>query len=107
MSIPLATTTVTLHTFVDDGWGGATDVLSAAVGDPVRAHFSAPSGQAAQAEGAVAVQYRLVLDPCDLTPAMAVTDVTTGAVYRVDWTLPSAGPHPHRVAGVSAASASP
>lgn len=117
MSILFATTAISLLSpseddlpDSDDDWGGApsraTGYTPTLTG--IRAHLSAPSGNAAYAQegSGVAVQYRLICDPVALVPAMLVRDDGTGEVYQVDWCLTRPEPLAHTVAGISKTSGS-
>ena len=115
MSIPLATTTVTLlapsNPPVDagDDWATAPDPETGytPVATGIRAHFSA-SGQSSfgfgqyVSEGNIEqLRYELLADPCALAADMRVRDEATGLEYDVAWVTPKAALIPHVVASVT------
>lgn len=111
MSIPIATTTIQLlePTAFDpennDDWGTAPDPETGyePAGEPVRAHLSAPSGNATfeQSGFSSSLIYRLLCDPCGIEPSMLVQDLGSGITYTVSWCLSRPGPMPHVVAGLN------
>lgn len=115
MSIPFPTTTVTLLKSDvtpggEDDWGSGQDVSTFKPHvTGIRAHLSAPGANAAfQSSGStVAYEFRLLLDPCDLSEDMQVLDEDTGDQYQVNWRVHRPEPMAHVVAGVSRSIGSP
>lgn len=88
MTLPIATTTITLlRPASAEDWGGspAEDAYVDVPGRPIRAVIGRPSGQSiAAAEGSsVSYSYPLVCDPCDISEDMQIRDNGTGFVYEV------------------------
>jgi hypothetical protein len=114
--IPLPTTTITLLAPVppedqEDDWGTGPDPASGftAVASGVRAHLSSrmniatPSafGQFTSGGNTQQLKFRMICDPCELTPDMRVLDETTGEEYDVAWVMPRPEPMSHIVSSVT------
>lgn len=111
MTIPLATTTITIKrppASADgtDPYEGSAALDTVATG--IRATFSSPGGLVGSAgratESQEVVDWRLLADPCDLQHYDTVVDDTTGAEFGVIWARarvdPDDGDLDHVVAGV-------
>lgn len=103
MAVPIATTMVQVLQPVMTDWGGEPgDDTYTAVGEPVRAHLSYPSGYAASApeSNTSGVELRLLCDPVPIEPNMIVRDLSTDLLYQVTWCLQRSALLPHTMAGV-------
>lgn len=88
MSIPLATTTITIKRVppddTRDGYDAAPDL--ATIATRVAANIGAPSGSQNITTGdRTVVTFRLTCDPTDLQADDQVVDDTTGDTYRCVW----------------------
>lgn len=95
MTIPLATTTVTIErqTAPTDAWPDDPPVYDV-IATGVRAHFPATRISGTESgDGNVRSELnaRLLTDPCDLQHLDRVTDETTGVVWEVSWVLDRSG----------------
>lgn len=104
VSIPLATTTITIQRpSVDpDRDPYEEDPAPDTVAEGVRAHISSPSGREQIVGGEQEiVTFRLSCDPIDLQHVDTVVDDSTGEEYEVVWTLSRTGlGMPHVQAGL-------
>lgn len=109
MSIPLATTTITVErrqapASDDDPWDTADDTAAdefVPVAQAVRAVISVRERQQPTGPGdSESVTFSLQCDPCDLTYLDQVTDDNTGQAYEVAWAVELQG-----VAGLSSVKA--
>lgn len=90
MSIPLATTTITVTRSANDGTTDLYDAPAAAttVASGVRAVITGPSSRTSLVRGQrVVVSAGFRADPCDIQTGDVLTDATSGAVYEVLWAL--------------------
>jgi hypothetical protein len=119
MTVPLATTTITLLAPIKDAatpsdaddWGTGADPETGfeVTETGVRAHLSSRSssiaptafGQFTPAGNTEQLKFRLVCDPCSLQAAMRVKDETTGLTYDVAWVTPRPEPLRHLVASIT------
>lgn len=105
MTLPLATTTVTVSRSDQDGTKDAYDTVTYTDrAQRVRAVISGPGGTEVTAGGSSEqVSARLDCDPCDLRHDDRVTDDTTGDVWEVSWVRRRVGLGlDHMVAGLAA-----
>lgn len=96
MTLPLATTTITIKRVLADL--STTDPYEATavpetIASGIRAHISSPSGSelVGGADSQESVTFRLDCDPTDLAHTDIVTDETTGQDYRVTWARSRSG----------------
>lgn len=105
MTLPLSTTTVRIErppaeALNVDPWGEGYDDPPQApegqrevVAEGVRAVIAPSSANGSNRGGqGEAVEFRLTVDPSDLTYLDVVVDETTGITYLVRWAQPVAGP---------------
>lgn len=88
MTLPLATTTITISRSDQDGTKDALDTLTYSdVVTGIRAVVSAPRGAETNTGGSEEdVTFRLDCDPTDLRHGDRVTDETTSETFEVVWT---------------------
>lgn len=87
MSIPLATTTISVLRSTQDGTNDLRDLPTyATLATGIRAHIGGPGGAEVVSGGSREdVTFRLDADPCDLRHFDRVLDEATAETYEVVW----------------------
>lgn len=107
MSLPLATTTISVLRLPDDDPSNPRDGADdpperSKVATGIRAQIGSPSGtENRQGGNRTVMRYALHCDPFDFKPTDQIQDEATGTVYDLDWAETRRALIPHTVGGLT------